>query len=373
MSTVHIMHNFGGGTGKVVHSLAISDAEMWGKNSLILRRQGDLFLMNSIGRFSCATPPGVDLEMRSAELLEFLRELNIASNSIFVHDPFVVEIDCVRQIRSEGRIAKLFLHDYRSVCQRGFKVLPSGLPCNGPGPSICDRCLCLSSTDFNPEIDALDDGYNWFINKNRDIATEYDQIVAPSATASAELSSHLGVDVGIFSIDGKYPIVKNRPIPFFPFPEKSDKTAKVRVAIIGSLGPHKGTRIIRDLVDYAYVNRPEFVFCLIGSWGDVLSAPTMLMDLGKYKDEDHLKEIVEQNEIDIFLIMTPASETFCLTLSDVLSVRNPENAVVIPMGNIWEERMAGQENYAHFNVLGGVVEVLSVLDKTFETRTGISS
>jgi GT2 family glycosyltransferase len=373
VSAVHIVHDFGGGTDKVVRTFAIEDVSLWEKNALILRQKGDFFSITSVGMFRDDPTVGVPFQIGRHELLDFLSSLDIASRSIVVHDPLLVDPESIRQMRKNGYVTNLYLHDYRSVCQRGFKVLPNGLPCKGPNANICDRCLCLKSLDLNSETERIDDGFNWFISKSRQIASEYDRVLAPSVSAATELASILDLQISLFSIDGKAELSQEIEVPISSIFDNSDGNSVIRVAIIGRLGPHKGTRIISDLVDYAYVNHPEFVFNLVGTWDDVRDAPPMMIHRGEYLDEESLRKIVEQIEVDLFLIASPAAETFCLTLSDVLAVRNHETPVVIPEGNIWDERTSGHDNIVQFDCLGGVAGIISALKRAGRAETGIIS
>lgn len=371
-STVHIVHNFGGGTDKVVRAIATNDASVWGKNALVMHQKGDFFSITSVGNFRDDPLVEVPVQIRRHELLDFLSHLDIASRSVTVHDPLLVDPASIRQMRKDGFVTELYLHDYRSVCQRGFKVLPNGLPCKGPNVNICDRCLCLKSPDLDSETERIDDGFNWFINKSRQIASEYDCVSAPSVSAASELASILDLQIALFSVDGKADLSQKIEVPIPAIYDNPDRNSVLRVAIIGRLGPHKGTRIIGDLVDYAYVNHPEFVFNLVGAWDGVGDAPQMMIHRGEYQDEESLRKIVEQIEVDIFLIASPAAETFCLTLSDVLAVRNPETPVVIPEGNIWDERTSGQKNIVQFDCLGGVAGMISALTRAGKAKTGIT-
>jgi hypothetical protein len=152
--------------------------------------------------------------------------------------------------------------------------------------------------------------------------------------------------------------------------QSTEQQSVVRVAVVGNFGPHKGTKALRDLVDYAYVNYPEFVFYLIGKWDDVVNPPLMLIDRGAYSDRNELRTIANQNEVDLFLILSPAAETYCLTLSDVLEVRNTYNYVVLPEGNIWNERMSSQSNFIQFDGLSGVAGKIDALTEASRKMFG---
>jgi GT2 family glycosyltransferase len=367
-SSVHLMHSFGGGTEKLVRAVAQSESKKFSSNALLLQRLDDSYLVSSVGDFSDPIPPVLGLRIELNDLVELLEKVNVSSNEIVVHDPNVIEIDAVRNLRASGRIVKLNLHDYRSVCQRGFKVLPCGLPCLGPGIEICDRCLSSSSFETNSHLAQLDDGFEWFIKQNSKTVNEYDSVEAPSVTAAIELGAHLGVQIGVFrmpeDLDGKVTVGFTPNVQ----PQLSKKHSSIRVAIVGNLGPHKGTQILSDLVDYAYVNYPEYVFYLVGKWDDVIPQPVMLMNMGGYSDRRELKSIINQIESDIFLIASPAAETFCLTLSDVLEVRDNDKCVVLPKGNIWNERMNGLDRYVQFDVLSGVEGILKALSEASQRQ-----
>jgi hypothetical protein len=47
----------------------------------------------------------------------------------------------------------------------------------------------------------------------------------------------------------------------------------------------------------------------------------------------------------------------------VLEVRNKESYIVIPEGNIWNERMSGKDNFVQFDVLSGVNGIVDALNE----------
>jgi GT2 family glycosyltransferase len=369
-SSIHIMHNYGGGTEALVKMLAETESKKYQSNSLLLRRVENFYLVSSIGNYEDSIPPALAEKIELGDLAKYLEMVNISSNEISVHDPLIVEIESVRELKKQNRILKLFLHDYRSVCQRGFKVLPSGLPCLGPGPKICDRCLCSSPSETSSNLEHVDDGYMWFIKQNLRMISEYDSIEAPSKTAAVELGSHLGIGIGVFKMPGSSSNEISSGFSPTIRLQSTEQQSVVRVAVVGNFGPHKGTKALRDLVDYAYVNYPEFVFYLIGKWDDVVNPPLMLIDRGAYSDRNELRTIANQNEVDIFLILSPAAETYCLTLSDVLEVRNTDNYVVLPEGNIWNERMSSQSNFIQFDGLSGVAGKIDALTEASRKMFG---
>jgi hypothetical protein len=216
----------------------------------------------------------------------------------------------------------------------------------------------------------LDDGYIWFIKNKSKTISEFDSIEAPSVTAAMELGRHLGIDIGVFKMPDE--LVGRAGVGYTPQIQSQNvyRKASIRVAIVGNLGPHKGTRLLSDLVNYAYVNFPEFVFYLLGKWDDVTAQPVMLISMGEYSDREELRSLLNQIDNDLFLISSPAAETYCLTLSDVLEVRDNDKQIVLPKGSIWNERMSGLDNYVQFDVLSGVDGMLKALIQAFQKSHG---
>lgn len=366
-ASLHVTHAFGGGSDYLVTAMASRRVTTVGAPSLVMRvsyldvevvevgdKQGD---ERVIARFP------------RSEVGLFLSSVDIASNEIVVHDPEVLPRELVGELRASGVNCHLVLHDMRTICMRGFGVLPNGLPCSGPGQFKCDRCLALGGVDRVG-------GYAMFHASQVDRVQAFDSVTAPSETAAQALAVDLKRRVSPrtpVELIAKGPCTKWTPgseLPQMGPPPTQPLTQPLTILAVGTAAPHKGARILADLAIYLYVEVPAVRLLLAGEWDcPDIPIPLPLNVTGRFEGRVELSEVARRHNADAFLIPSPAAETHSLTLDDIQTIRDSDQWIIVPDGDLWRRRLEGVDRVLFVNLLGGMTAWRCALASLAESRS----
>ncbi len=113
-------------------------------------------------------------------------------------------------------------------------------------------------------------------------------------------------------------------LPDVEIAERRAPDGKIRVAIIGAVGPHKGSDVVAALAADAKNRRLELEYVLVGySNNDGLLHSSGVKITGKYHTEMEAMTRLAEIKPDVVFIPSIWPETFCYTLSMALKLKIP--------------------------------------------------
>ena len=210
-------------------------------------------------------------------------------------------------------------HDYSSICHRSNLVTSDGRYCGAPAVEVCADCLTSDheSRQCAPP-QARRAAYHAFFGRAKKVFT-------PSADTATRLSQLIpGVEFSVRPHENDFPAPKRYALA----PEAS---RPLQVAVLGALGPHKGSGVLHALALDAEIRRLPIKFTVIGySNVEVMLESVGVTQTGEYNgDEAAVEKLIElRPHLALFPSIWP--ETFCYTLS--LALRAGVPPIVFDIG-----------------------------------------
>lgn len=210
------------------------------------------------------------------------------------------------------------LHDYATVCPQITFINETGRYCGEKGLEQCKSCLTQKPErmqDIHPDWKSPSVS-DWRQRYGSFLEASY-RVAAPSDDAATRLHRYfpqLQIHV--------QPHLSLSP-PSHEVLPPSLKGNKLRVAIIGAIGPHKGSRVLQDCASDALSRKLALHFSVIG-YTDLpaLAQQENISVTGPYREEEVYQVLAEQAPHVIFL-PSVWPETFSYTLSIAMATGLP--------------------------------------------------
>ncbi|MFN7065865.1 MAG: glycosyltransferase, partial [Aquificaceae bacterium] len=192
------------------------------------------------------------------------------------------------------------LHDYFYICPRIHLINSGGIFCGLPEFGVCESCLSFGTLE--KEVDTLfKNKFDCSLAKWRefykDVLRNAKKVIAPSETAKNYLNN-------VFNLEN----IEVMPHPEHPIEveiKKPEGIQKLKIAVIGAIGEHKGYTQYLRLIDYSYKNNLPFEFIFLGytkNDRNLHKYPTVIVT-GPYKDEKELYNLVRAYNPHIALFL----------------------------------------------------------------------
>lgn len=302
-----VEHGWGGGVGCHVEDLARLLARE-GVPSLVWRPASD-------GGGLTLTPalPGQDFpnlpETRWEDLrrsVQLLRDLDLGR--VHLHSLAAVPLESfealTEAIREAGLAYDFTLHDYTPVCPRVDMRDWGGGYCDSPSSAYCQICVDRAGTRFGPvRMEDWRQAYGRILAGAR-------RVLSPSQDA-AERTARYFPQARPIQVRPHPPRVVT-PAPAPP-PRPGDERLRT-VGVIGGIGEHKGSQILRSAAADALVRRLPLRFVIYGhtSLTDLERFPNVTVT-GRF-EERNLDRLVAEQPCDLALFPSIWPETFCYAL-----------------------------------------------------------
>lgn len=311
-----ITHNRGGGTEQHVRDM-IDALEAAGTPCLVARPNPENAWQICVGIprlpdlpnpaiFDFAGEPG-----RFAELLASLRVAHVH----FHHAAGLIDkaLDYIRLAVAEARIGyDVTIHDYMPVCPRIHLVDHTGSYCREPDLPSCQACISRHGSDFGkPVVWEWRSRYERFFRDARRIYVPAQDVARRMRRYFPHLAFHLRPHALPPEFAARAAATVRRPSV-----RPADDGARRTVAVLGAIGPNKGSTVLLDCARYAEATDRPLDFAIIGytDRDDEFSQCRNVTIHGPYENEDLLRIIAEIGPDLIFLPST-WPETFSYTLS----------------------------------------------------------
>jgi GT2 family glycosyltransferase/glycosyltransferase involved in cell wall biosynthesis len=315
-----VSHGLGGGVRRHIDTLV---ARFRDTARLLLLEATDRGAVLSIPALP-GHPPAIFPAKRLDELAGLLRSM--AVSRVHIHHLLAMDLDIHALVRRLDVPFDVTVHDYFAICPQ-INLLPwrHSLYCGEPDIAGCNTCIARRASHGARDILTWRAEHAWQFNRAARILCPsqdvFDRLQRYHPVANAEIVPHEPVAPGPWTL-------RARPVG----------KAKMRIAVLGALPPHKGGRTVAAVAELADPKAVEIhlIGYLEGAFSE--SAEKRMKITGRYEDAD-LAGLIEK--IDPHLIWFPATwpETFSYTLSTALEAGVPIAATRI---GSFPERLDGR-------------------------------
>jgi GT2 family glycosyltransferase/glycosyltransferase involved in cell wall biosynthesis len=293
--------DLGGGTDRHVNEIA---AELRHEkiHPIILKcREGKMHFDKKI-RASFPNLDGIDFRVERNFFQEVLNTLSIDFVHIhhllgLVHESIDTLTDCLKKNKITYYVT---IHDYCSICPRITLIDKTGKYCNEPTIDVCETCVRRSGS-----LVKIKSVSSWRRTWH-DLLLHANGVIVPNEDVSERLRNYYsGINIMIRPHDIQF--VKNKRFTGLKIK---------KIAVIGAIGPHKGSELLHSLAIHAIKQDSAIEFVVMG-FTNINSKFKNLRNVtitGPYNDEDALNKLKSQN-CDAALFLSVLPETFSYTLS----------------------------------------------------------
>lgn len=309
-------HNGGGGTNKYILShLVKNNREESEAHSVILARYiagSESILITVIKEDSELLDTPFQIEEDC--FYEYMKELDLSEilvNSLVTWSSVKRTLGFLSEYKDQhpNVNVKYMGHDFFCICPNYTLLDPSDKLC-GVG---CDEIECGDCIKGVPSGMALLDNDNakaFSVTKWRSMWKIFLENTVDTFEVFSESSKSIMLKA--------YPSVAKKIVLT---PHIVDSFDCCHIAVLGTMSVHKGQRVIEDLSRYLYALSIDDVVLYLYGGGAEIGGPNIRMR-GPYQRFD-LPKLFKEDKIDIVLIPSICSETFCYTMAESLALGYP--------------------------------------------------
>lgn len=203
------------------------------------------------------------------------------------------------------------VHDYLSICPRVHLVDGSGSYCGEPeNENVCSACVRANGSPVGEEVDVRSwrEDFGRFLQSAR-------RVFVPNEDVRVRLASYFpGVE---------FATRPHAESPIKALPSTSSTPGKARrVAVIGAIGPHKGSAVLEACARDAEARKLPLEFHLVGysDRDEVLESLPCVRITGRY-EEAEVYDLLAARRCHLAFFPAVWPETHCYTLSVALGAR----------------------------------------------------
>lgn len=211
--------------------------------------------------------------------------------------------------RLTTRPSIIYLHDFYPICPRVTMIDAIGEFCGMADSTVCTRCVALGGAHEGSKLTALEPAAHRSLFGH--VLGAAGRVIAPSADTARRYQAmfpHLTT-------------IKAVPHPNLDgaFPQAVRAGTWHDIALLGAIGPHKGSQTLLAMAKRALFTHPHLRFHVIG-YTDIDAALTKLGNVtisGAYQAPD-LPRLLDKAQAKIALFLHGWPETFSYTLSEAV-------------------------------------------------------
>ena len=238
----------------------------------------------------------------------------------------------------------LYIHDYWTICPQITLTTSKGRYCGEPDAVHCNICIAgRGERTHAPLADGLATNINSWRRQYKGLFDRAESIIAPSQDTANRINRyHPAAKVVVRYHETQDPI-KNTIVSLRPFAPDN----KLRVAILGSIGVHKGFYLVSDLQGEIERAGAPIELKVFGSTDPLLKMEHHVPTTGAYREEELVKLLTDSG-VQLIWFPEGAPETYSYTLSHAMRLGYP---VVVPKIGAFPERVVGR-NWTEIVELG---------------------
>ena len=308
---LHILHDLGGGTEKYVKELADKTSND-GLHFVMMPLINDsghkkyhIFSANEFEKINVS----IDMN-KSSVLTNFLSSLDISF--VHIHHVMNYPFQKLKNIINKINVPHyITIHDYMFICPRITLIhAKTNLYCNEPNTKECNSCIKIDRPFGANNITSWREGYENIIHGA-------EKVICPSVDVANRIKKYYPKSkISIAYHEDLINAPKNIII------NSISKNKSARIAMIGTLAPHKGGKLISNMMRIIDKNKKNYELKLIGFVQNHPSTKSLINNkhfssTGKYDDSKLQQEIRKYNP-HLVLFASQCPETYCYTLSAAL-------------------------------------------------------
>lgn len=306
-----VTHARGGGTERHMQDLI----ERWqeeGFQTLVMRSDKRIPGLVHISHPSILETPNLSITnfaSQTAEAIELLKQLNI--RHIHIHHLAGFGESAPTQMREIaqglGVDYDFTVHDYTPICPQINLIDGSGRYCGEPEISTCELCVAKNGSPFG-KVSVKD-----WRKQYAGMLAGARSVFVPNADVSSRLTKYF--PKLSFSVR-THPEVSSDATRNTPPQVKHAEHSSLRVAVLGAIGPHKGSQILLDCATDALKRKLPLHFVVFGYANnevELRQLPNVTIT-GPY-DDAAIYELLEEHPCHVSFFPAVWPETFSYTLS----------------------------------------------------------
>ena len=207
---------------------------------------------------------------------------------------------------ASGLAYDVTLHDYVTVCPRITLIDRSDVYCGEPDLASCERCIADRGSPFgHPQV------WEWRVRHAR-MLRQARKVFVPSRDVAIRMGRYVS-DVEF--VVRAHPEELSDPGPALIAPRRASR----RIALLGAIGPHKGSALLAEVAKAAKAHDLPVEFVLVGysDRNDEL-AKLGVEITGPYKEGQGAR-LLREVEADAVWFASVWPETYSYTLSDAFA------------------------------------------------------
>jgi GT2 family glycosyltransferase len=348
---LHILHNLGGGTEKYVKDLT----EKYSNDCIHIIMQpyvdesgGKYFHLFSTDKFEKLNFKIGYGKLES--LIKILLKLQIS----FAHIHHLINhsranVECI--LKKLNLPYYISVHDYMLICPQIILINPKTQKyCGLPSENECNLCLSNNKPFGYTNI-------NEWLESNQNLINNASKVICPSI----DVKKRILIKFPKANLIAAYHEEKKNHLTIKFHLNKVKKNEGLKIAILGILAPHKGFKLINNILTIADKEKIPINFRLIGKLENnlTLNPSDKFTVSGEYEDSKLVNEIKKYNPHLIFFA-SQCPETFSYTLSKAKESNYP---ILAPNIGAFSERLVERPWAWLYKWDSEGIEILSLLDQ----------
>ncbi len=209
------------------------------------------------------------------------------------------------------------IHDYYAVCPNYTLLNSDGEFCEIPSLEICKACMASNNLEWKTFFNDSSDVEHWREEWTSLFTIAHTILCFSHSSKELLLRAYKEIE------ENKIKIIPHE-VPAMPAisrePSSVEKTSVI-IGVLGAINQAKGARVLKDLVKEIEKRDLNIQVVLIGEISEHIKSKHFKVT-GRYQREE-LPELVQQYEIDIFLIPSVCPETFSYTTQEIMMMNMP--------------------------------------------------
>jgi len=208
-----------------------------------------------------------------------------------------------------GRHAIFYAHDFYAICPRVTMVDATGQFCDIAPPETCRRCLAVAGAHEASRLDALDPAEHRA--RVGALLGAFRHVAAPSESAAGYLR-RAWPELAVTAV----PHPEAQPL----LPSVPRRVAGNEVALLGGIGPHKGSATLLAIARRARLSHPDLRFRVIGHTDidPALRECGNVLITGAYEPRE-LADLLARSDASVALFLHNWPETYSYTLGEAVA------------------------------------------------------
>jgi GT2 family glycosyltransferase len=207
------------------------------------------------------------------------------------------------------------IHDAYSICPSYNLLSQEGKYCDVPNLETCKACMQSNMQEWRNFYDAEVDINSW--------RASWEKILLQSSEILTFSNSSKNILLKAYpNIANKITVIPHEVKDIHPIiVKKNANSATTTIGVLGAINHVKGAEIIKQLVQIIERDNLDINIVVIGEITESIQSKHFHVT-GRY-ERDKLSNLVQEHQIDIFLIPTIIPETFSYTTQEIIMMELP--------------------------------------------------